>query len=182
MRFTRILMVSAAMTLAAGNVQAQTNTAIDGATDCVQSEKAGFAAANTNCARTTTVDVVVPYLAASKVTGVSSITITNANMNAGFREWTGPVVEMQANFDYQITAHISGFGNTKNASDLLIKNNTEQNTSFAPFGDNNLAVTLKTGAATSNYQFTSGLRLLLNWASDEPGTLSTNITYTVVAQ
>lgn len=181
MRFTRILMVSAAMTLAAGNVQAQTNTAINGATDCVQSEKAGFVAANANCTRTTTVDVVVPYLAASRVDAVNSITITNADMNAGTREWTGPVVEMQANFDYQITAHISGFGATKAASDLQIKNITD-NTAFSPFGANNFAVTLRTGAATANYKFTSGLKLALNWASDEPGTLSTNITYTVVAQ
>jgi len=43
-------------------------------------------------------------------------------------------------------------------------------------------VTLKTGNATANYQFTSGLKVLLDWASDEPGTLSTTITYTVIAQ
>jgi len=179
MRFTRLAIISAAVTLIAGTAQAQ--TAITGATDCDGANGAIFTAgATANCTRTTQVDVVVPYLAASKVTGVNSITITNANMNAGFREWIGPVVEMQANFNYAITAQISGFGDTKAASDLLIKNATETGTSFAAFGSN--ALTLKTGLATANYQFTSGLKVLLNWATDEPGTLSTMITYTVIAQ
>lgn len=179
MRLTRLAIISAAVTLIAGTAQAQ-NTAITGATDCDGGTTgAAFAAATATCTRTTQVDVVVPYLAASKVSGVSSITITNADMNAGAREWTGPSVEMQANFPYSITAQINGFGSTKQASDLLIKNNTESG-SYLAFGAN--AVTLKTGSATANYKFTSGLKVLLDWASDEPGTLSTTITYTVIAQ
>jgi len=178
MRFTRLAIISAAVTLIAGTAQAQ--TAITGATDCDGGTTGAiFAPATATCTRTTQVDVVVPYLAASKVTGVNSITITNANMNAGFREWVGPVVEMQANFPYAITAQISGFGETKAASDLLIKNTTAGG-AFAAFGGN--AVTLRTAAATANYQFTSGLKVLLDWATDEPGTLSTTITYTVIAQ
>lgn len=180
MRFTHLAIISAAVTLIAGTAQAQ--TAITGATDCDGGTTgAAFAAATATCTRTTQVDVVVPYLAASKVTGVNSITITNANMNAGLREWTGPAVEMQANFNYAITAQISGFGATKAASDLLIKNTTESG-SYLAFGANNATVTLKTGNATANYQFTSGLKVLLDWATDEPGTLSTTITYTVIAQ
>lgn len=178
MRFTRLAIFSAAATLIAGTAQAQTT--ISGATDCDGGTTGeAFAAATASCTRTTQVDVVVPYLAASKVTGVSSITITNANMNAGFREWTGPVVEMQANFNYAITAQMTPFGSTKADSDLLIKNTTESG-AYAAFGGN--AVTLKQGNATANYQFTSGLKVLLDWATDEPGTLSTTITYTVIAQ
>ena len=178
MRFTRLAIISAAVTLIAGTAQAQTTIA--NAIDCNGGTTgAAFAAATATCTQSTQVDVVVPFLAASKVTGVSSITITNANMNAGFREWVGPVVEMQANFPYAITAQMTPFGSTKADSDLLIKNTTESG-AFAAFGGN--AVTLKQGNATANYQFTSGLKVLLDWATDEPGTLSTTITYTVIAQ
>jgi len=108
MRFTRLAILSTALTVFAGSAQAQ-GTAISGATDCDGGTTgAAFAAATATCTRTSQVDIVVPYLAASTVTVVNAITITNADMNAGNREWVGPKVEMQANFNYAITAQING--------------------------------------------------------------------------
>ena len=56
MRHTRILLVSAAMLLAAGSLEAQTLTA-----SCNQTLKADFN--STACAVTNTFSAVVPYLA-----------------------------------------------------------------------------------------------------------------------
>lgn len=182
MRFSRILLVSAAMTLTAGNIQAQTSAS------CNQTAKADF---NSNsCAVTNSIAAVVPYLATINH-ATSSVTLpaaTVANMDAGVSSSvSGPTLTVQSNFAYTITATSGGFAAngsyTKAKSDLEIATE-DQTSSFAPFAD--AGVVLAGASSTSNTptaQRTLPLyfRVKYNWVKDLPGSYSATVTYTLTA-
>jgi hypothetical protein len=183
MRITRILMVSAAMTLAAGNLQAQTNTA-----SCNQTAKADFN--TTPCAVTNSIAAVVPYLATVNHT-TSSVQLpaaTVASMDAGVSaSVSGPTLAVQSNFAYTITATSGGFAAngsyTKAKADLEIATD-DQATAFAPLVDAGVVVagaSSTTNTPTNSRSLPLYFRVKYSWVKDLPGTYSATVTYTLTA-
>ena len=182
MRNTRILLVSAAMLLAAGSLEAQTLAA-----SCNQTAKADFN--STACAVTNTFSALVPYLATVNHS-TSSVTLpaaTVANMDAGVSaSVTGPTLTVQSNFGYVITATSSGFntvsGYTKATGDLEIAtaNNSADFVALSS-GVVIAGASSTTATPTGTRALPLWFRVRYAWTKDLPGTYDATVTYTLTA-
>jgi hypothetical protein len=168
MRFTRLAIISAALTLVAGTAQAQTT--------CSQ-----LAQGDMSCATTSSVAITVPYLASASASSINGVTVTVADLNAGGKFFDGASVTVKANFSYAVTATAAGSGQAKAAgANLLIKTGTAS-ANVADYTAIGTGFTIGTGGATSETTINTFHRVILGWTTDAPGSQTYNMTYTVTA-
>ena len=166
MRFTRLAIISAALTVIAGTAQAQA-TQCNGSTTGIGS-----------CTTTSSVDITVPYLAQAQASSMEAFTVTVDDLNTGYKLFTGASVTVKANFDYKVTATAVAGSGTKATSNLLI------GTSFAAAGAGYLGMgagrEIGTGTAATegaSKTFNTFHRLNLAWTTEA----RYDLTYTVTA-
>jgi hypothetical protein len=167
MRFTRLAIISAALTVIAGTAQAQTQC--NGTSSSIGS-----------CTTTSSVDIAVPYLAQAQASSITGFTVTVDDLNTGYKLFPGANVTVKANFEYKVTATAAkGNDATKVTSNLLIA------TAFAAEGAGYSAmgsgVEIGSGLATASRTINTFHRVNLGWTTDAPGAQKYDLTYTVTA-
>jgi hypothetical protein len=169
MRFTRLAIISAALTVFAGTAQAQ--TPCNGSTSDIGS-----------CTTTSSVDITVPYLAQAQATSIDAFTVTVNDLNTGYKLFNGASVTVKANFNYKVTATAAAGTGTKATSNLLI--GTTANATGATYTGMGSGVEIGTGTAATdggNKTFNTFHRVNLAWTTDAPGAQRYDLTYTVTA-
>lgn len=166
MRVSSVFAAVLTLTVSAASLQAQTNCTGTGVA------KSGFG----SCIATAAVAVDVPFLAQAAATTVPKVTVSAANLNAGFVDFAGPTVTVKSNFSHTVTATAAAFSNSKLAAKLGI-NTTAANYAFLSEGR-----AISSGAAaTAETVIPTFLRLNLSWTEDAPGEQNTTVTFTVTA-
>lgn len=169
MRFTRLTLVAAALTLFAGTAQAQTSC--NGTTSSIGS-----------CTASSNVAITVPYLASADATAISAFTLTVADLDAGFKLFAGSNVTVKANFNYKVTATAVAGTGTKATSNLLI--GTASCATLTNCATMDAGREIGTGTASSEGNgktFPTFHRLNIGWQTDAPGSQRYDLTYTVTA-
>jgi hypothetical protein len=174
MRFTRLAIISAALTVFAGTAQAQNQCT------SITTSKSDFNALS--CNATSSVDITVPYLASAQASSITGFTVTVDDLNLGYKLFPGANVTVKTNFKYKVTATAAANGvNTKATTNLLIKTGAADAT-----GDNYTAmgagVEIGSGeAGTAGVLINTFHRLNVTWTTDAPGAQKYDLTYTVTA-
>lgn len=165
MRFTRLAIISAALTVFAGTAQAQTT--------CSEATNAAM-----SCATTSSVAITVPHLASAQAGTISDLTITVADLNTGYKLFNGASVTVKANYPYTVTATAAAGAGAKATSNLLIKTGGE-GAGGAGYEAMSSGVNIGGGNATASTTINTFHRLNVGWTTDAPGSQSYNLTYTV---
>ncbi len=177
MRISRILMVSAAMTLAAGSLQAQGLSATCNGTS---SAKGDFA----TCQVASDVKVEVPYIATASASGniTSGVVLTNADLDAGFKEFAGPTLSIKSNFVYNVTVAAGDLSANLAAARFAV---APASTTGGTYSDFTATRTIYSAQAVSGATATASLPTYLkftgNWENTLPGDRTAKLTFTIVA-
>jgi len=175
MRISKIALVSAAMVLSAGSLQAQVN--------CNEATQLGM-----QCQTTTDLSATVPYLAVinKNITSATLPAATVTNMDGYSAAVAGPTLNIKANFVWTLTASMGGFAPlaaqgvnyTKANADLEISN-AASGDSWMTFASSRALASSQTATATQDV--VTRYRVAYSWAKDLPGSYSATVTYTLTA-
>jgi hypothetical protein len=180
MRITRILMVSAAMTLAAGSLQAQSLTNTCNGTS---SAKSDFA----TCQVASNVKVEVPYIATAAASGniTSGVRLTNADLDAGFKEFAGPTLSVKSNFVYNVTVSAGTLSSNLAEDRFFVASSNAAGGTYSDFTATRTIYTAMATVGTSNSGATAShptyLKFNGNWENTLPGDRTATLTFTIVA-
>lgn len=181
MRISKIALVSAAMVLSAGSLQAQTVTNCETATQ--------GAMGGANCQTTTDLTATVPYLAqiTKNITSAVLPAATVANMTSGYSDAVaGPTLNIKANFVWTLTASMGGFAQVIAQGVTWNKPNVDLEISNVASGDSWMTFASSRALATSQQQTNTQdvptrFRVAYRWEKDLPGSYSATVTYTLTA-
>ena len=176
MRTTTISLLSAALFLSAGTLEAQVN--------CNEATRAGM-----QCQTTTDLTATVPFLAVINKDKTSAVlpAATVSNMDGYSTAVSGPTLNIKANFVWTLTATTAGFAQvtaqnvsyTKSSADLEISN-TASGTDWTPMSSSRVLATAGS-AATASQNVVTRYRVAYSWTKDLPGSYSATVTYTLTA-
>jgi hypothetical protein len=178
MRTTTISLLSAALLLSAGSLQAQTTN------DCNEATQAGM-----QCQTTTDLTANVPYLAVitKNITSAILPAATKDNMDGYSSAVSGPTLNIKANFVWTLTASMGGFAQvtTQNVSytkanvDLEVTNSVSGDGAWMTMAASRALATSEIATATKNVP--TRYRVKYSWAKDLPGDYAATVTYTLTA-
>jgi len=176
MRTTTISLLSAALLLSAGTLEAQVN--------CNEATQAGM-----QCQTTTDLTATVPFLAVinKNITSAVLPAATVSNMDGYSVAVVGPTLNIKANFVWTLTASMGGFAPlttqgvnyTKANADLEVTNTASGDGAWLPFSQSRALASSQTATATQDV--VTRYRVSYAWAKDLPGAYSATVTYTLTA-